>query len=104
MEFHIIARFHACAGNEDALEDALYEVHGPTAAEPGCLYHHVFRSIRDEKLFYVHSRWKDEAAFDAHVVLPHTVRFHKRVAPLLDHPLDVVRVERIEEDLSSHVT
>lgn len=38
----------------------------------------------------------DEAAFDLHGRLPHTVRFVERVAPLLDHALDVTRTERIE--------
>jgi quinol monooxygenase YgiN len=32
----------------------------------------VFRSIRDPRLFYIHSRWVDEAAFDTHAGLPHT--------------------------------
>jgi len=27
--------------------------------------------------------------------LPHTVRFVERVQPLIDHPLDVTRTERI---------
>ena len=46
-------------------------------------------------LFYIHSRWTDEAAFDLHAQLPHTVRFIERVGPLIDHPLDVTRAELI---------
>ena len=49
-------RFHARAGHEGALEKA-------------------FRSNREPRLFYIHSRWKDEAAFDHHGGLPHTKRF-----------------------------
>ena len=37
------------------------------------------------------SRWEDEAAFDRHAELPHTVRFLKHVQSLIDHPLDVTR-------------
>lgn len=55
----------------------------------------AFRSTRDGQLFYVHSRWTDEAAFEIHAGLPHTVRFLERVAPLIDHPVDVTRAERI---------
>jgi quinol monooxygenase YgiN len=44
---------------------------------------------RDPRLFYIHSRWKDETAFEHHADLPHTIRFVARVEPLIDHPLDV---------------
>jgi quinol monooxygenase YgiN len=50
-----------------------------------------YRSIRDPRLFYVYSRWTDEAAFERHARLPHTVRFLDKVQKLIDHPLDVTR-------------
>ena len=74
---------------------ALRAVLAPTRDEPGCLGIHAFRSSRDPRLFYIHSRWKDEAAFDHHAGLPHTVRFVERVEALMDHPLDVARTEQI---------
>jgi quinol monooxygenase YgiN len=95
MEMFIVARFHARAGEEDAVEEALREVAGPSREEPGCLGLQVFRSTRDARLFFIHSRWKDEAAFDLHAGLPHTVRFIERVEPLIDHPLDVNRTAMI---------
>ena len=95
MELFVFARFHARPGNADAVADALREVLAPTREEPGCLSIHDFRSIRDAHLFYVHSRWADEAAFERHAGLPHTVRLLARVEPLIDHPLDVTRAERI---------
>jgi len=95
MELYIFGRFHARAGHEDAVAGVLHEVLAPSRAEPGCLDIHAYRSVRDSRLFYIHSRWRDEAAFELHAGLPHTVRFVERVAPLLDHPLDVTRAERI---------
>jgi len=95
MELFIFARFHARPGKEDAVSEAMLEGLGPTREEPGCLSIHHYRSIRDPRLFYIHSRWKDEAAFELHATLPHTVRFLERVEPLIDHPLDVTRTERI---------
>ena len=95
MELFIFARFHARPGQEDAVESALRETVAPSREEPGCLSIHAFRSVRDRRLFYIHSRWKDEAAFEVHAGLPHTVRFIERVAPLIDHPLDVNRTERL---------
>jgi quinol monooxygenase YgiN len=95
MELFVFARFHARPGNEDAVAAAIRENMPPSRGEPGCLDIHAFRSIRDPRLFYIHSRWKDEAAFDVHAGLPHTVRLLARVEPLIDHPLDVTRTEQI---------
>jgi quinol monooxygenase YgiN len=96
MEIYIFARFHARAGDETAVAAALRDVVTPTRAEPGCVAINALRSTGDPRLFYVHSRWKDEPAFERHATLPHTVRFIERVTPLLDHPLDVIRTEVIE--------
>ena len=94
-EIVTFARFHARPGEEDAIAQAMCEVHEGSIAEPGCLAHRAYRSIRDARLFYIWSRWKDEAAFELHATLPHTVRFLARVQPLIDHELEVVRTERI---------
>jgi quinol monooxygenase YgiN len=93
MELFIFGRFHARAGEEAALTQALDEVLGPTRAEPGCLSIHAFRSIRDPRLFYIHSRWTGEEAFDVHATLPHTVRFLERADALVDQPREVTRAE-----------
>ena len=96
MELFIFARFHAGPGNEAAVMEAMREGLGPTREEPGCLSISAFRSTRDPQLFYIHSRWKDEAAFDYHAGLPHTRRMIERVEPLIDHLFDVARAQRIE--------
>jgi len=95
MELFIFARFHARPGQEGAVAETLRDVLAPTREEPGCLGIDAFHSTRDPRLFYIHSRWTDEAAFERHGGLPHTLRFVERVAPLLDHALDVTRTERL---------
>ena len=95
MELFIFARFHARPRTEGAVAEVLRDILVPSREEPGCLSIHAFRSIRDPQLFYIHSRWKDEAAFEYHASLPHTVRFLERVDPLIDHPLDVTRAGQI---------
>jgi quinol monooxygenase YgiN len=95
MELAIFARFHARPGKEAEVAEAMRDGLAPTREEPGCLSIHHFRSVRDPRLYYIHSVWKDEAAFEHHAGLPHTVRFLERVQPLIDHPLDVNRTERI---------
>jgi quinol monooxygenase YgiN len=96
MELFIFARFYARPGHEDAVAAALLEVLVPSSEEPGCLSIRAFRSTRDPRLFYIHSRWADEAAFERHADLPHTVHFLERVQPLIDHDLDVTRATPIE--------
>ncbi len=95
MELFSFVRFHVRAGQERALEEALREIVPASREEAGCLEIHAFRSTRDAQLFYIHSRWKNEEAFELHATLPHTVKFLERARPLLDHPLDVTRTEKI---------
>ncbi len=95
MALYVFARFHASAGNESAVTEALGDVLPPTRLEPGCLSVHAFRSTRDPRLFYIHSRWISEDAFEIHARLPHTVRFIERMEALIDHPLEVTRAEMI---------
>jgi quinol monooxygenase YgiN len=93
MELFIFARFHAREGQEDAVAAALRDEIGLARAEPGCLALEAYRSTRDPRLFFIHSRWRDEAAFETHAELPHTERFLGRVQPLIDHKLDVTRAQ-----------
>jgi quinol monooxygenase YgiN len=93
VEIFIFGRFCARAGCEDALAEAVRDVVPPTREEHGCLEIHGFRSISDPRLFYVHSCWVDESAFDEHTKLPHTVKFIERVESLIDHALDVTRAQ-----------
>jgi quinol monooxygenase YgiN len=90
-ELFIIARFHARPGQEEAVAAAIRAVLPPTAAEPGCRAIGAYRATRDPRLFHIQSRWIDEAAFELHAELPHTIRFLATVEPLIDHPLDIVR-------------
>jgi quinol monooxygenase YgiN len=91
MELFIFARFHAREGRGEAVAAVLRDQACSVRSEPGCLAIEVFRSTRESRLFYLQSRWIDEAAFDIHADLPSTVRFLERVQPLIDHPLDVTR-------------
>jgi quinol monooxygenase YgiN len=90
-ELYIFARFHAREGCEDQVEQVLHAVLEPSRAELGCLAIHAFRSTRDSRLFHIHSRWRNEAAFEHHATLPHTALFVERMEKLIDHPFDVTR-------------
>lgn len=93
MELFLFARFHARPGCESALREAIHTVKGPTELEPGCLSYQAFQSVRTQGEFYVHSRWRDKAAFELHASLPHAVQFISTVEALIDHPLSVSLTE-----------
>ncbi len=95
MELAIFARFHAWPGSEGAVAEAILDNLAPTRGEEGCLSIHAFRSTRDPLLFYIHSRWTDEAAFEAHAALPHPVEFLSTVEPLITNKLEVARLTHI---------
>ena len=96
MNLHIIARFHVRAGEEVTALDALRATAAATRQEPGCLDFQVLRGVRDSRLFHIHSQFRDEAAFDLHADLPHTVRFLETMERLIDHLREVTRAERVE--------
>jgi quinol monooxygenase YgiN len=86
MELVIIARFHAREGQEAAVAEALRKQVPGVRPEPGCLSINAYSSTRDPRLFWIHSRWTDEAAFEVHAELPRTQRFVERMQELIDHP------------------
>lgn len=96
MALFIFARFRALEGREEDVASALRDTVPPTREEPGCREIDAYRSVRDPRLFYIHSRWTDEAAFERHATLPHTVRFVERVEKLIDHPLEVTRTALLD--------
>jgi quinol monooxygenase YgiN len=95
MELYIFGRFLVRDGQEGAFEDALGDVVTATRAEAGCLEVHGYRGMRNPRLYYLHSRWRDVKVFEAHAKLPHTETFLERVEKLLEEPRDVKRCERI---------
>ncbi len=95
IELAIIARFRALDGQEEAVAAALCEQVQSTRGEPGCLQIGAYASTRDRRLFFIQSRWADEAAFDVHAELPRTKRFVETMESLIDHPFDVARVKAI---------
>jgi len=96
MELGIIGEFRARPGSEAAVEAAIRKVIPQSRAEHDCLAITAWRSNRDAALFFIHSRWTSEAAFEAHAALPHTVEFIATVEPLLTaSKVEVARLSQI---------
>ncbi len=66
-----------------------------TRAETGCLAIHVFESLQKPSVFSIHSEWVDEAAFELHSQLTHTVRFLRAAEMLLNHSVQGLRSREI---------
>ena len=95
MSFHFIVRFEPQPGKAAEFREELLHVAEPTRAEPGCLAMRVFESLREPAGFAIHSEWVDEAAFDLHATLPHTIRFLAAAEKLLAHPVEGFRSREI---------
>jgi quinol monooxygenase YgiN len=95
MSMHFIVRFEPKPGKATAFRDELLRVMEPTKAEQGCLAIRIYESLREPSLFAIHSEWADEAAFDLHARLPHTVRFLGAAKELLTHPVEGLRSREI---------
>jgi quinol monooxygenase YgiN len=95
MELYSFVRLHVRTKREREFEEALQEVMAASREEAGCLKIHGYRSIRDARLFYIHSKWKNEEAFEVHAKMAHTVKFLTKVEALTDQPWEVTRTERI---------
>lgn len=95
QERYGFVRLRAREGQEAAVEEALREVMAASRAEAGCLDFHIFRSMRDRRLFFIHSKWASDEAFAEHGKLAHTLRFLERVDELVDQPRETARTEKI---------
>jgi quinol monooxygenase YgiN len=93
--FFVFVRLHARAGSEGAVIAALRKVASRSRDEAGCAGMDAFHSTTDPQLFYIQSRWKDEAAFNHHATLAHTIEFMTVVDALVDQPREVVRTSVI---------
>jgi quinol monooxygenase YgiN len=96
MQLFIFARFHAREGQEEVVAASLCTQVARVRTEPGCIEIEAYRSTRDPRLFYIHSRWIDEAAFEVHARLPGTDRFVDRMQALIDHPFEATHTISLE--------
>ena len=95
MSLHFFVRFEPAPGRETEFRSELLKMLEPSRAETGCMALRVFESLREPLRFAIHSEWVDEAAFEWHSQLPHTMRFLKAAEDLLTHPVKGSRMREI---------
>jgi quinol monooxygenase YgiN len=98
VPFHFLVHFEPRPGMGAAFRAELLRVAEPTRAEAGCLSYHAFESVREPAAFAVHSVWVDEAAFEAHSRMAHTVRFVAAAEELSGRPVQGLRSREIGGD------
>ena len=96
VSFHFVIHFYPPPSTAAEFREELRRVRGPTRAEAGCLRYQAFESVRGPAAFAVHSEWVDEAAFEAHSRLPHTVRFVGAAERLLGRPVQGLRARPLD--------
>jgi quinol monooxygenase YgiN len=103
MSVHFFVQLEPASGRATEFRNELLKVVGPSRAEAGCLALNVFESLREPLRFAIHSEWADEAAFEWHAQLPHTVRFVKAAEELLTHEIQGLRARQIGEGAGASV-
>lgn len=95
MSIHTFVRFEPRPGKEQEFREELVRVVEHTRSETGCRAIHAFEALREPFIFAIHSEWADEAAFDHHAQLPHTLRFLGAAEKLLTHAVQGLRSRQI---------
>jgi len=95
MPLDVFVRFEPVPGKEQQLHEELMLILDPTRAELGCVRIHLYKSARGPCIFFIHSEWVDQAAFDAHAQYPHMKRFLGLVGELTTHAVQAVRTQQI---------
>ena len=79
MSSHVVLNVHieAAPGTEDELAQRLLALVALTRAEPGCVSYEMFRDPEKPAKFMFQEVFRDQAALDAHLAMPHFVQFVK---------------------------
>jgi len=88
---HVIARYVAQPGKQDALKAVLSAAVSPTRRELGCYQYDLLVSTTDPHEYCVVERWGDEPALDEHLATPHARQMLDDVEPLVASPPDIRR-------------
>lgn len=92
---HVVARFVAKAGKEQALKSALNALIAPSRRELGCYQYDLLENASDPRDFCFVERWDTEKALDQHRESPHVKQAQSQVEGLVESPPDVRRYRQI---------
>lgn len=94
----IIAVLMAKTGKTEELREALKALLLPTRKEPGNTDYTLFQ-LRDEPdVFYMRESWRDQAALEEHISLPHFQAFIGQMDSLLAEPIRLDYLTPVEAE------
>ena len=96
MSDYVVLNVHieAAAGCEDDLARHLAALVAPTLQEPGCVSYELFRDPENPAKFMFQEVFRDQAALDAHLAMPHFQAFVKHRESAQPDPMKSANVTR----------
>jgi quinol monooxygenase YgiN len=88
---HVVARFIAKPGKEDALKAVLLALMPPTRRELGCYQYDLLNNANEPREFTFVERWGSDKALDQHLATDHTKLMLDKVESLVEEPPDIRR-------------
>ena len=88
---HVLARFVAKAGKEEALKSVLTAAVAPSRREVGCYQYDLLVSGTEPREYCFVERWDGPAALEQHLQTPHTKKLLSDVEHLVESPPDIRR-------------
>jgi quinol monooxygenase YgiN len=88
---HVLARYTAKTGKEDALRTVLIALVPPTRRELGCYQYDLLVDSNDPRQYCFVERWDDELALEQHLATPHVRGALKQIEGLVEEPPDIRR-------------
>ena len=88
---HVIARFLAKAGKEDALQKVLTALIAPSRREIGCYQYDLLINPKDPRDMCFVERWDNDAALDRHAETEHLKQGREQFEGLVEAPPDIRR-------------
>ena len=88
---HVLARFAARPGKEDALKAVLLALIPPTRRELGCYQYDLLINNTDPRQLCFVERWDDNAALDQHLETQHLKKALDQMQDLVETPPEINR-------------
>ena len=88
---HVVARYLAKPGKEEALKAVLTTLIAPTRRELGCYQYDLLTNPLDPREFCFVERWENDKSLDQHAASEHLKTARSQVEPLVESPPDVRR-------------
>lgn len=88
---HVIARYLAKPGKEEALKTVLSALIAPTRREIGCYQYDLLVNAADTRDYCFVERWENDKALDHHGETDHLKAAINQVGPLVEVPPDIRR-------------